>query len=77
MSYNDLVVINNEKISKEKDGFYCDNLDVKSIPEGLSEYKNVYYIARSLKKKGNYKINLLFVKNLWHIIHNKYFFCQI
>ena len=58
MSYNDLVVINNEKISKQKDGFYCDNLDVKSIPEGLSEYKNVYYIARSLKKKGNYKINL-------------------
>ena len=47
MSYNDLVVINNEKISKQKDGFYCDNLDVKSIPEGLSEYKNVYYIARS------------------------------
>ena len=58
MSYNDLVVINNEKISKEKDGFYCDNLDVKSIPEGLSEYKNIHYIARSLKKKGNYKINL-------------------
>ena len=40
MSYNDLVIINNEKISNEKNNFYCDNIDIKSIPENLSKNFN-------------------------------------
>ena len=51
MPYKDLVIINNEKISKGKNGFYCSDIDVKSIPEGLSRYNEIYYIARSLKKQ--------------------------
>lgn len=58
MFYKDLVIINNEKILKEKDGFYCNNIDIKSIPEGLSKYNEVYYIARSFKKKASHKLNL-------------------
>ena len=30
MIHNKVVLINNEKISSENDGFYCDNDDVKS-----------------------------------------------
>ena len=38
MSYNNLVIINNEKVFKENNNFYCDNLDLKIIPEELNEY---------------------------------------
>ena len=41
-----LVIISNEKISKNKNEFYCDNIDMKSIPEGLSENFNVLILAR-------------------------------
>ena len=58
MIHNKVVLINNEKISSENDGFYCDNDDVKSIPEGLSNYNEIFYIGRKLKKKGIVKIHL-------------------
>ena len=45
----DLVIINNEKISKEKTNFYCDNIDVKSIPEDLDKKFSVTLIARNSK----------------------------
>ena len=47
----DLVIINNEKISKEKTNFYCDNIDVKSIPEDLDKKFSVTLIARNSKDK--------------------------
>ena len=50
MSYKDLVIINNEKIFKENDTFYCDNLDLKVLPEGLNQYHRVQYIVRSSSK---------------------------
>tara|TARA_B100000029_G_scaffold432443_1_gene444621 strand:+ start:186 stop:1205 length:1020 start_codon:yes stop_codon:yes gene_type:complete len=62
MQYNNLVIINNEKISKEQENYYCDNVDVKSIPEGLSQYNHIHYISRKLKKKGNYRVYLKNVK---------------
>ena len=34
---NKLVLINNEKVSKKENKFYCENIDMKSIPEGLSK----------------------------------------
>ena len=58
MSYNDLVIINNEKISNEKNFFYCDNIDIKSIPEGLDEIFKITLIARKSKIKRMRKINL-------------------
>ena len=58
MSYNDLVIINNEKISNEKNSFYCDNIDIKSIPENLNKNFNVTVIARNSKVKRAHQISL-------------------
>jgi len=58
MRYKNLIIINNEKIFKENNSFYCDNLDLKILPEELNEYHEVQYIVRSSNKKGSQKINL-------------------
>ena len=34
MPYKNLVIINNEKVFKENNSFYCDNLNLKIISEG-------------------------------------------
>ena len=62
MSYKNLVILNNEKIFIENDSFYCDNLDLKILPEGLNDYYQVEYIVRSSNKKGSQKINIKNVK---------------
>ena len=51
MLFKDLVIINNEKIFKENESFYCDNLDLKVLPEELNKYYHVQYIVRRSKKK--------------------------
>ena len=51
MFYKNLVIINNEKVFKENNSFYCDNLNLKIIPEELNEYHEVQYIARRSNKK--------------------------
>jgi hypothetical protein len=33
----ELIIINKEKIYKKNGSFYCDNVDMKSIPEGLGK----------------------------------------
>ena len=58
MSYKNLIIINNEKVFKENNTFYCDNLDLKIIPEGLNEHYKVQYIVRKSKKKGKQNIKL-------------------
>ena len=67
MFYKDLIIINNEKVYKEKDNYYCDNLDLKVLPEGLNEYHRVEYIVRNAKKKGHQKINLKSIKSASNI----------
>ena len=46
-----VLVITNENINIE-DGFSCDNLDMKSIPESLSKNFNITLIGRLSKKKN-------------------------
>ena len=58
MSYKDLIIINNEKIFQDNDNFYCENLDLKVLPEGLSDYHQVQYIVRKSRKKVNKKLIL-------------------
>ena len=58
MNKNPLVIINNEKVFKEGNDYYCDNLDMKVLPEGLGNYHQVQFVVRSSKKKGAQKINL-------------------
>jgi len=69
----DLVIINNEKIFKEKGNFYCDNLDLKILPEGLNNYYKVQYIVRSSFKKKYQKINLSNIKPSSNIFKFIYF----
>ena len=62
MSDKNLVIINNEKISKEDHSFYCDNVDIKSIPENLNNNFDVTLIARTSNVKRSLKINLKKIK---------------
>tara|TARA_B110000014_G_C20093124_1_gene572565 strand:+ start:713 stop:1744 length:1032 start_codon:yes stop_codon:yes gene_type:complete len=62
MIYKDLIIINNEKIFIENNNFYCDNLDLKILPEGLNNYHQVQYIVRSSIKKKDQKIDLKNIK---------------
>jgi len=62
MSNKSLIIINNEKISKEKNTFCCDNIDIKSISEGLNEKFDVTLIARSSKAKRSHNISLENIK---------------
>jgi len=67
MPPKDLVIINNERISKEKESFFCDNIDIKSISENLDKYFNVTVIARNSKIKNKHQISLEKIKNLSNI----------
>ena len=58
MDKKNLVILNNEKIFSEGENFYCDNLDLKVVPEGLNNFFNVKFIARKSNKKGGQKVNL-------------------
>ena len=62
MSYKDLVIINNEKISKKNKSFYCDNIDIQSIPENLNKNFNVTLIVRSSKKERTRQIKIEKIK---------------
>ena len=73
MSHKDLIIINNEKIFKDNDNFYCDNLDLKILPEGLSDYHQVRYIVRKSSKKGKQKINHKNIKAAPNIFKFLYF----
>ena len=53
-----LVIINKEKIFEKDNIFYCDNVDLKSIPEGLSKNFKASVIARKSNIKRFHKINL-------------------
>lgn len=45
----ELFIISNESIYSNKNKFYCDNLDLKSIPEGLDKIFDVTVVARKSK----------------------------
>tara|TARA_B110000438_G_scaffold259539_1_gene269001 strand:- start:91 stop:1107 length:1017 start_codon:yes stop_codon:yes gene_type:complete len=72
MSNKDLIIINNEKISKE-DFYYCDNVDMQSIPEDLNNYFDVTVIARKSKIKRTRKINLQNIQIAKNIFNFLYF----
>ena len=73
MKKKNLIIINNEKIYKNNEGFYCENLDLKILPEKLNENFNVQYIARNSEKKGGQKIELLNMKIASNIFKFIYF----
>jgi len=62
MNKNPIVIINNEKIFRQDEDFYCDNLGIKELPEGLEDTYQVQFIGRRSSKKGNHKIKLQNIK---------------
>ena len=73
MEKKPLVIIGNEKVFKGNSSFYCDQYDEKSIPEGLSKFNEIYYVARSLNKQGRHKLNLKNIKVSKNIFSFIYF----
>lgn len=53
-----LIIISNEKISTDNGKIYCDNIDMKSIPEGLSKNFEVLTIFKKSKIKRFHQINI-------------------
>ena len=64
-----LYIISYEKIYNfnNAEGFFCDNIDIKSTPEGLSKSFDVNLIGRSSNIKRNHLISLKKVKNCRNI----------
>ena len=54
---NQIAIISNESVFQNDNDFFCDNIDMKSIPEGLSKNFEVVMISRKSKKKKSHKIN--------------------
>jgi len=52
-----LLIITNESISESGNEYFCNNLDIKSIPEGLNKLFDVDLLGRISKKKKYHKIN--------------------
>lgn len=53
-----LLIISNESIHKEHTNYYCDNIDLKVIPEELNRFFNTILIARNSKTKRSKIVNL-------------------
>ena len=53
-----LFIISNESIYTRRGEFFCDNLDMKSLPEGLSNNFEIKLLARRSNKDRTHKINL-------------------
>src|SRR5210317_936083 len=58
-----LNINSNESIFNNGDGFFCDNIDIKSTPEGLNKSFEINLIGRNSKIKRNHLINLNNVKS--------------
>ena len=57
-----LVIISNESIFEENGNFFCDNIDIKTTPEGLNKKFEVHLHGRASKNQRSHKINL---KNIY------------
>ena len=68
-----LVVLNNEKVSKQNGGFFTRNYILKRLPEGLNKYFNVELIARKSNSTENHELNLKNVKIASNIIQYLFF----
>tara|TARA_Y100001935_G_scaffold247256_1_gene242923 strand:+ start:98 stop:1138 length:1041 start_codon:yes stop_codon:yes gene_type:complete len=68
-----LVVLNNEKVSKHNQRFFSRNYNIKRLSEGLTNYYNVKFIARKSNISENHELNLDDVKIASNIIQYIFF----
>lgn len=72
-----LFIITNESIyPKNNEVFFCDNIDLKSIPEGLNNYTEINVIGRLSKKQRSKKIELKNVYTCKNIFGYLFFIFQ-
>jgi len=64
-----IYIISNERIYTENGNYFCDNIDMKSIPEALNKYSEVSILARKSKIQRSKKID---IKNIY--IYGSIFF---
>jgi len=57
-----LFIFSNESISVEENKYYCDNLDLKSTPEGLNKRFEVNLLGRKSAKKRSHEIKIKRIK---------------
>ena len=57
-----LFIISNESIYENNNKYFCDNIDLKSTPEGLNKNFEVNLIARKSKAERAFNINLKNIK---------------
>ena len=57
-----LFIFSNESISVEDEKFFCDNLDLKSTPEGLNKKFEVNLLGRKSFKKRSHEIKIKRIK---------------
>ena len=68
---NKLFIITNESIFISKNNqFFCDNIDLKTIPEELNNFFDINIIGRKSSRERSKKINL---KNIF-IFNNIIFY---
>ena len=48
MKKDNLAIVSNEKTYANKNYYYCDNIETKSIPEGLSKDFNIELFVRCI-----------------------------
>ena len=63
-----LFIISNESIFDYEESFFCDNIDLKSTPEGLDNKFEVNLIGRKSKKIRSHKINIKNIKTYRNIL---------
>tara|TARA_Y100000816_G_scaffold291113_1_gene281497 strand:+ start:2132 stop:3148 length:1017 start_codon:yes stop_codon:yes gene_type:complete len=56
-----LFIISSEKIFSDNGNFFCDNLDMKSTPEGMEKYFNIELIAKKSTIPRAHKIKNKFI----------------
>mgnify|MGYP006078388241 FL=1 len=57
-----LFIISNESVSSQDGKFYCDNIELKSTPEGLNKKFEVNLFARKSHKKRSHEIKIKKIK---------------
>ena len=70
---DNLVVLNNEKVSEQNGKFFSRNYNFKILPEGLNKYFNVEYIVRKSSINESHELNLNKVKIASNIIQFIFF----
>ena len=53
-----LFIFSNEQVFSQDEKFYCDNIDLKSSPEGLNKKFEVNLFARKSYKKRAHEIKI-------------------